>query len=111
MAACHGFFVAYIADLVLVSDFLQYLVRKVPTPIYTYMQACGMHTHIHAYTHASMHTHIHAYMHACIHTYMHAHTHSCVHMHTHAYIRTCIHVYVHYTYTRTDTLTHTHTFI
>ena len=29
MAACHGFFVPYIADLAMVSDLLEYLVRKV----------------------------------------------------------------------------------
>jgi hypothetical protein len=31
MASCHGFFVPYIADLVSVSELLEYLVRKVST--------------------------------------------------------------------------------
>ena len=32
MAACHGFFVPYLSDLVTVSGLLEYLVRKVCLP-------------------------------------------------------------------------------
>ena len=42
MAACHGFFVPYIADLAMVSELLEYLVRKVVSllPLCVWVSEC-----------------------------------------------------------------------